>query len=286
MWLSVTYNTGITNTGITYLYKYPDQFTNVAIRPVACTLVVSIPPPSVNEVDSHNKSRQSDLSPGKWWVTQYGWLWLYKTVAMGTTITNCWNLFCYGVKRYHYDKLIGVREFSERLAEDWFNNKLSPDRGTPAKLMMKIQFLLAVHFNFQVLFLLSHLAALFLTWLSTGPQLYLLDLSIFPKKNNLNKKGGTTDLLEVTAQGSCLMEKDASREVFGIARDVIGSTRGCTFVNKFIVIVLKCIMTPFFVYLDMFVVWLIHNNDECIGYQLADMTPFMHMMLYKKHDMS
>ena len=36
----VTENAGITNTGIPYLSKYPDKFTNVAIRPVACPLVM------------------------------------------------------------------------------------------------------------------------------------------------------------------------------------------------------------------------------------------------------
>ena len=36
-----TDNTGITKTGIPYLSKYPDQFTNVAILPVACPLVMS-----------------------------------------------------------------------------------------------------------------------------------------------------------------------------------------------------------------------------------------------------
>ena len=46
-------------------------------------------------------------------------------------ITNCWKLFHYGVKRYHHDKLIGIREFSERLAQDCFNNKFSSDRGKP-----------------------------------------------------------------------------------------------------------------------------------------------------------
>ena len=51
------------------------------------------------------------------------------------------------------------------------------------------------------------------------------------------------------------MEIYASIEAFGFARYIIGSTRkGCTHVNKFIVIVLKCIMTPSFVSLDMFVV--------------------------------
>ena len=87
------------------------------------------------------------------------------------------------------------------------------------------------------------------------PQLHLLDLSIFPKNKKPNCEGDTTGLLEVTVHRGCLMEIDASRESFGFATDVMGSTRkGCTIVNKFIVIVLKCIMTPSFVSLDMFVV--------------------------------
>ena len=36
----VTDNAGSTQAGINYLYKYPEQFTNVAIRPVACALVI------------------------------------------------------------------------------------------------------------------------------------------------------------------------------------------------------------------------------------------------------
>ena len=55
------------------------------------------------------------------------------TVAMGMTITNFWKLFRCGVKRDHYEKLIGIREFSERIAHDLFNNPFSTDRGTPAK---------------------------------------------------------------------------------------------------------------------------------------------------------
>ena len=38
----VTENEGIKHTGIPYLSKYPDQFTNVSICPVAHTLVMSI----------------------------------------------------------------------------------------------------------------------------------------------------------------------------------------------------------------------------------------------------
>ena len=37
----VTDNEGSTKTGIPYLSKYPDQFTNVSIRPVARHLVMS-----------------------------------------------------------------------------------------------------------------------------------------------------------------------------------------------------------------------------------------------------
>ena len=37
----VTENVGITKTGIPYLSKYPDQFTNVSIFPVASPIVMS-----------------------------------------------------------------------------------------------------------------------------------------------------------------------------------------------------------------------------------------------------
>ena len=65
---------------------------------------------SVNEVDSHNKSRQLDLALEKFWVTQCDWLRLCTTVSIGITITNCRGLFCYGVKRDHYDNIIGIMQ--------------------------------------------------------------------------------------------------------------------------------------------------------------------------------
>ena len=108
-----TDNAGITKTDIPYLSKSHDPFTNVCILPVARPLVMSKCFSAVNEVDSHNKSRQYDLTLEKWWVTQCGWLRLCKKVAMGMTMNNCWKLFRYGVKRDHCEKLIGIREFSE-----------------------------------------------------------------------------------------------------------------------------------------------------------------------------
>ena len=59
---------------------------------------------AVNEVDSHNKSAQSDLELEKLWVTQCGWIRLCTTIAMGMNITNCWKLFCCGVKIDHDKK--------------------------------------------------------------------------------------------------------------------------------------------------------------------------------------
>ena len=88
------------------------QFTLLLV-PLLCQFVSA-----VNEVDSHNKSRQSDLALDNLWVTQCGLLRLCTSVAMVMTITNYWKLFCYGVKIYHYKKLIGIRELLEQLAQD------------------------------------------------------------------------------------------------------------------------------------------------------------------------
>ena len=50
---------------IKYLSKYPEQFSNNPIQPVVCPLVMFKLFRYINEVDSHNKSRQSDLAFGK-----------------------------------------------------------------------------------------------------------------------------------------------------------------------------------------------------------------------------
>ena len=68
---------------------------------------------SVNDIESHKKSSQYDLVLKTFWVTQCGWTQLCAAVAMGMTIANFWKIFHYGVKRYHYKKLIGFRELLE-----------------------------------------------------------------------------------------------------------------------------------------------------------------------------
>ena len=58
----VTEDTRITKAGIPLLSNYPEHFSNFSIRTVAYTLVMSKFFGYVNEVDSHNKSRQYDLA--------------------------------------------------------------------------------------------------------------------------------------------------------------------------------------------------------------------------------
>ena len=84
------------------------------------------------------------------------------------------------------------------------------------------------------------------------PHQNLLDLSILSKKEKLNREGDITVLLKFTVQGSCIMEIDSFIKAFGFAMDVVGSTRRCTIVDKFIIIVLKHIMTPLVLSIGVF----------------------------------
>ena len=90
-------NAWSTQAGLPYLTKYPDQFNNVSLRPVALPLVMSKFFSTVNEVKSQNKSRQYDLALEKFLVTHCIWMRSFTTVDTGMTITNCWKLLCYGV---------------------------------------------------------------------------------------------------------------------------------------------------------------------------------------------
>ena len=83
-----TEEAGSTKYIIKYSSNYPDRFSNFSICPLSCTLGVSKLFGSFNLVESHNKSKQSDLVLEKYWVTQCGWLRLCTTFAMGITIKN------------------------------------------------------------------------------------------------------------------------------------------------------------------------------------------------------
>ena len=85
-----------------------------------------------------------------------GWGYI-RQFLWAITITNFWKLFHYGVNREHYENFIGIREFSEQLAQYFFNNTfhliLGPQQRTYPplmRLMIYMQFLIAVHFIFLV----------------------------------------------------------------------------------------------------------------------------------------
>ena len=75
---------------------------NVPIITVARPLVMYKFFVSVNQVESHNKHRQSDLVLEKYWITQCGWLRLCMTAAMVNTINNLCKPLRYGIKRDHH----------------------------------------------------------------------------------------------------------------------------------------------------------------------------------------
>ena len=88
LYLIASDDTGSRKYGVLYSSNYPDRFSNFSICPLSCTLGVSKLFGSFNLVESHNKSKQSDLVLEKYWVTQCGWLRLCTTVAMGMNIHN------------------------------------------------------------------------------------------------------------------------------------------------------------------------------------------------------
>ena len=55
------------------------------------------------------------------------------TVAMGITINKFWEIFSYGVNRYHNEKLIGIREFPEILDLGFLDNTFTTDTWNPLK---------------------------------------------------------------------------------------------------------------------------------------------------------
>ena len=130
---------------------------------------------------------------------------------MGMNITNCLKLIRYGVKRDHYDKLIGIREFSERLSQDCFNNKFSSDSGTPAKnipLLDKVddEDTVSTFRSLQLSTSVSPSAAV-----SNISDLTQSSASHYAKKKKPIWEGDITGLLEVTVQGICLTERDDYR---------------------------------------------------------------------------
>ena len=101
-----TDNKVITQAGLTYLSKYPDQFYNVSILSDSFPLVVYNFFGPVNEVDSHNKSMQYYMEPEEFWVTQYCRISLCTTVDMKILLLICLNYFVMGFRENAMKQLL------------------------------------------------------------------------------------------------------------------------------------------------------------------------------------
>ena len=115
------------------------------------------------------------------------------TVTMIMTITNFWKLFFSGVKRCHYDKLIGIRELLERLAKYCFNNPFSSDSGTPENNIPPLDYVNDVDtvstfraLNFSS-FIYPSAAVCTISDMTLNSASSLLDLSILLKNKKLKR---------------------------------------------------------------------------------------------------
>ena len=185
---------------------------------------------------------------------------------MVMTITNCWKLFCYGVKREHYDKMIGIREFSERLAQDCFNNNLSSDSGTPAKntpLLDEVddESTVSTCRSLQFSTSISPSAAV-----STISDLTQSSASNFAEKEEANMGGRYNR----RTRGHCSSNLPNGKRCLQRSLWFFNGCRGfnnkrvyyCQHVDRNC---LQCIITHSFVSLEMFVVCIICYNDDCLA---------------------
>ena len=95
-------------------------------------------------------------------------------------------------------------------------------------------------------------------------QIFLLEIRLW---RNLNfRDGGIIGRVGVTSIGGYLMGIDVWRGIYvtemAVRFDLGG---GPATVNRVYVTDLYRITTHSFFYLDMFYVWIIHNNDDCLG---------------------
>ena len=127
-----TGGTGSTEPGDSYLYIFPDVYSNVSVFPVVHPHFIGRYFNDCNEIDNHNSMRQSGIALEKYWVTQSGYFRLATTVALGMGITDGKLLYCHGVAEGNEDKKISTLEYNNRTVYECFNNPFTSDCGSPA----------------------------------------------------------------------------------------------------------------------------------------------------------
>ena len=88
-----TEGAGSNEPGGPYLSRFHDIYSNVFVCPVVYHYLIGRYINACNALDNHNSMRQSNLAPGKYWVTRSGYSRLATTVALGMGITDGKLLF-------------------------------------------------------------------------------------------------------------------------------------------------------------------------------------------------
>ena len=102
------YRAGSTEPSVTYLYHYPDDYSNFYITHVIFTSAIGKCFSACNAIDNHNRMRQSDIALDKYWVTQSGYFILATTVELGMGITDGKLIYCHGVSEGNVDRRISA----------------------------------------------------------------------------------------------------------------------------------------------------------------------------------
>ena len=226
---------------------------------------------------------------------------------MWINITIIWKLFRYGVKIDQYEKLIGIRELSERLALDWSKNYFSTDTGTRKRTYLPLmryikerQFLLDLWFIFKGLISPSTEVRNIsnITLNSASSISYNLVTSTVEYQNTAEiKEAIQGGIYKRIARGYC-SGRLTNGKIF-LKRN-FSFYNDCDRFNKKTYHCQQVVHDCFAMHNEYLVSlpWhdfscssilfccLICNNDDCLGYQLATMMNFMPIRIYKRKDLS
>ena len=204
-----------------------------------------------------------------WWRNAVGYgcvllfLWGWRLLIVGncfamglrkTTTTillvsgNSWNKFL----------LIASILISQQIQGRWKIKYI-----TLITLIMKVLCIPVRDSTIPVLLLVIQRSAQY--WISQSLLLWLLLLAIRIQRKFNCTKGGIIGRIVVTSIGGYLMEIEFWILVSGNSMSVwFGLGGGPTTVNIISVTALHRIVTPPLVFLDVFDVWIVHNNDYCL----------------------
>ena len=131
---------GNTEPGDTYLYRFPEIYSNVSVRPFVCPHLLVRYFNSCNAIDNQNRMRQYDLELEKYWVTQSGYFRLETTVVLGMGIIDGKLLYYCGVAEGNVDRKTSTLEYNIRTFYDCFNYLFTDEFGSPYLNLPSITF--------------------------------------------------------------------------------------------------------------------------------------------------